>query len=61
MAFENGVDHAGGPSFAFVRDDGSSPIHRIVFEVDGTIDARLGSYRLGAWSVGTYMGISSIT
>ena len=47
MALGTGVEHADDWSLVFVPDDGSSPIHRIVFGVDGTIVARLGPYRSG--------------
>ena len=47
MALGTCVEHADGWSLVFVPDDGISPIHRIVFEVDGTIVARLGPYRSG--------------
>ncbi len=47
MALGSGVEHAEMWSLVFVPDDGCSPIHRIVFETDGTIVTRLGPYRSG--------------
>ena len=40
----SGVDHADTWSLVFVPDDGRSPVHRILFDKDGSIVGRVGPY-----------------
>ena len=39
-----GIKHADAWSLVFVPDDGRSPVHRILFDKDGTIIGRVGPY-----------------